>query len=102
MPVYGEAAVVSDGEWQSAQPTVVNRSWPFFSDGEAVVGVGGPDSRMNAAKFTVSDDICDTVPASPPLYTITEASSGVLLNTQPGTAERSFMKISLATPCSSL
>src|ERR1700677_3323749 len=99
MPVYGEAAVVSEGEWQSAQPTAVNSFWPFFSDAEAVVGAAGADSRMKAAKFTTSDDISDPVPVGPPLYTITEASSGVALNTQPGTAERSFMKTSLATPC---
>src|ERR1700734_1036598 len=102
MPVYGEAAVVSDVEWHKAQPTAENSFWPFFSEADAVFGAAGAESRMNAAKFTTSDDISETVPVWLPLYSITDASSGVALNTQPGTAERSFPNTSFATPCSTL
>ena len=57
---------------------------------------------MNAAKFTVSDDMSDAVPVVLSPLTSTVASSGEPLNTQPLTADRSFVKTSFETPCSTL
>src|SRR5277367_4220406 len=109
MPVNGEAAVVSDVEWQSAQPTRLNRLAPFCVDAVGDAGVGGAERRMNAAKFTTSDDISEAVPNIVPKLELVllalirfVASSGVELNTQPATAARSFGNSSLDTPCSTL
>jgi hypothetical protein len=60
--VYGDDPVVSDSEWQSAQPTFSNISCPFCVDCVGGAGVGGAESRANAAKLTVSDDISAIVP----------------------------------------
>jgi hypothetical protein len=110
IPVNGDLSVVSEAEWQSTQPIpgvellVPNSALPLSSEDEAVVGVGGADNLMKAAKLTVSEDIWLAVPVVPPplgLVMLVE-SSGVELNTQPATAARSFWKTSLATPCSTL
>src|SRR5579859_339509 len=104
MPVNGDSPVVSEEEWHRTQPILLNNTWPFSSEAVCVVGVGGAVRRMNAAKFTVSDDIFEAVPVSPSssgLVMLVE-SSGVPLNTQPETAARSLGNSSLATPCSTL
>ncbi len=70
---------------------------------EGGTGVGGAVSLMKAAKFTVSEDIWLAVPVVLPVDVVMLVeSSGVGLKTQPATAERSFWKTSLATPCSTL
>src|ERR1700690_3439026 len=109
MPVNGDDPVVSEVEWQSAQPILLNRLEPFCVDGDCGPGVAGAESRMNAAKFTMSDDISDAVPIWLPKFklallvlTSTVASSGDTLNTQPDTALRSLGKTSFDTPCSTL
>src|SRR5580698_833153 len=64
---------------------------------------------MNAAKFTMSDDISDAVPTGKPKLGLLTfpfsrfvASSGDPLKTQPGTALRSLGKFSFDPPCSTL
>jgi hypothetical protein len=93
------------GEWQRLQPMVLNTVAPFTVDGVDGAGVGGAERRMNAAKFTISDDISDTVPSVVPKLGLLEfwfkmlvASSGDPLKTQPATALRSLGKFSLETP----
>jgi len=101
--------VVRLSEWQSTQPIpgfelVPNSALPLSSDCVLVVGVGGAVNRMKAAKLTESADIWFAVPVVPPptgLVMLVE-SSGVGLNTQPATADRSFGNPSLETPCSTL
>ena len=90
--MYGDFAVFKDGVWHNAQPMVLKRLEPFCADAMNGTGAGGADSRMNVAKFVTS--------LEPPAMGV--ESSGVTLNTQPGTAERSFMKTTFATPCSTL
>src|SRR5260370_37636436 len=98
-----DAAEVSDGVWQRAQRMLLIRALPFTSEAEEVVGVGGAVIRMNAAKLTVSAAYAEAgLAGALPLTVMFVASSGVALKTQPGTAERSFMNTSLATPCSTL
>ncbi len=72
-------------------------------------GIGGASSRLNAAKFTTSDDISEAVPIDVPAFGLLAfplrrgvASSGDPLNTQPVTALRSFGNTSFDTPCSTL
>src|SRR5271169_3935011 len=109
MPVKTEAAVVREGEWHRVQPILLNRFAPFCVDGVGDAGVAGAESRMNAAKFSKSANISDTVPMGVlkfgllglPFRMLLE-SSGVELNTQPGTALRSFGNNSVETPCSTL
>src|SRR5258708_11671926 len=74
IPVNGDLSVVSDAEWQSTKPIpgvellVPNSALPFSSEDEAVVGVGGADNLMKAAKLRVSEDIWLAVPVvAPPL-----------------------------------
>src|SRR5258708_40201832 len=89
--------------WQSVHPIDWKSEAPLSSDDVLVVGFGGADSRMKAAKFTVSDDIWLAVPVRPPptgLWMLVE-SSGVRLTSQFAT-ERSLEKSSLLTPCSTL
>src|SRR5271169_4923667 len=100
MPVNGDFPVVSDAEWQLPQPTLVKRLSPVCAADDRVAGAGGAERRMKAAKFTVSDDIVDAVPVVLPSLTMLVESSGEALNTQPLTAERSFVKSSFETPCS--
>ena len=57
-----------------------------------VVGVGGAERRINAAKLTTSE--------SAPVTLV--KSSGVALNAHPVTSTRSFGKASFDTPCSTL
>src|SRR5581483_609519 len=109
MPVNCDAPVVREGEWQSAQPILLNKLAPFWVEGVGEAGVGGAESRIKAAKFTVSDDISEIVPSVDPKLgllwfplRILLASSGVGLNRQPATAERSLGNTSLETPCSTL
>src|SRR5215510_13040874 len=103
MPVYGDFPVVSVGEWQSAQPVEENRDAPFWVDEVAAAGVGGAERRENSAKLTASDDMSEAEPVfDPPSLSICVLSSGLPLNTQPGTALRSFGNSSLATPISTL
>src|SRR5262249_46632263 len=104
MPVNLDLAVVSDGEWHMAQPMLLNRFDPFWIDGDDGPGVGGAVRRMNAAKLMMSEDIWFAVPVLPPVSGLVMfvESSGVALNTQPATAERSLGKPSLETPCSTL
>src|SRR5579863_3114071 len=78
-------------------------------DGVDGAGFAGADRRMNAAKFTMSDDISEFVPIVVPklglpalgLSRLVE-SSGEPLNTHPATALRSLGNNSLDTPCSTL
>jgi hypothetical protein len=87
MPVYGDCPVVSLGVWQSEQPIDENRAAPFCVDDVAGAGVGGAERRANNAKLTASEDISEAVPVLlPPSLSMCVLSSGVLLNTQPGTA----------------
>src|SRR5215469_6051704 len=80
-----------------------NRAAPFCVEVVGTAGVGGADRRANSAKFTASPDISDAVPVVPPLsLTVCVLSSGVALNTQPGTALRWFRNSSFATPISTL
>jgi hypothetical protein len=73
---------------------LLNNDWPFSSDDVCVVGAGGAESRMNAAKFMMSEGV--VLPPDPMLVW----SSGVALKMQPATAARSFGNNSLDTPCS--
>src|SRR5579864_5782136 len=109
MPVKIDCPVVSVGEWQRAHPIELNRAAPFRVEGVGVAGVAGAVKRMKAAKFTMSDDISETVPIGMPKFGLRglgfsrfEASSGEPLKTQPATAFRSLGKFSLETPCSTL
>jgi len=65
---------------------LLNNAWPLSWELVLVVGVGGADSRMNAAKLVMSDGVA--VPPAP----MTVWSSGVELKMHPATAERSFWK----------
>src|SRR5712692_5933976 len=109
MALYCDLPVVRLAVWHRTQPILLNRAAPFISDAVAVVGAGGSDSRMKAAKFTVSAVISDAVPSVVPKlalavlgFRMLVSSSGVPLNTQPETAARSLGNSSLATPCSTL
>src|ERR1700722_11325881 len=99
-----DAAVVSDVEWHSAHPTLLNKLLPFGAADACGAGCGGADNRAKIAKFTTSDDMVDAVPNGRRVFgsRSTVESSGVALKTQPGTAERSFGNISFETPCSTL
>src|SRR5215510_11038915 len=96
IPVKGDRAVCKVRLWHRAHPMASNKADPRAADGLIDVGVGGADSRMKAAKLTVSEGL--VVPPAPMLL----ESSGVGLKTQPGTADRSLGKSSLDTPCSTL
>src|SRR5579864_634847 len=109
MPVKGDGPVVSEGEWQSAQPMELNKLAPFWMEEVGGAGVAGADNRMKAAKFTMSDDISEAVPMVLPKFGLLElpltrlvASSGEPLKTQPTAALRSLGNNSLLTPCSTL
>src|ERR1700746_1039229 len=103
MPVYGDCPVGSVDEGQRRQPIDQNGAAPFCVDEPAAAGVGGAERRANSAKLTASPDISEAVPVVPPLsFTVCVLSSGVALNTQPGTALRSFGNSSFATPISTL
>src|SRR5215831_2929132 len=103
MPVYADFPVVSVGEWQSAQPIAANTAAPFCVDEVAAAGVGGADRRATSAKLTASDDMSEAEPVfDPPSLSICVLSSGLPLNTQPGTALRSLGNNSFATPISTL
>src|SRR5271165_6698295 len=109
MPVKMDGPVVSEGEWQSAQPIELKSAAPLVVEDVGGAGIGGADKRANAAKFTTSDDISDAVPMSVPKFGLLEfwlrrlvESSGDPLNTQPATALRSLGKFSFDTPCSTL
>ena len=72
-----DSPVVRVEVWHRAQPTLLNRLAPFAADVDIVAGIGGPRSRMKAAKFTRSDDSCASVPIGLPVsVTILVASSG--------------------------
>src|SRR5712664_350205 len=111
IPVNGEAAVCNVRLWHSTHPipgllTLAPKSCEPRAC-EAVycdtgTGVGGAVSLMKAAKLTVSEDIWFAVPVVLVPTVMLVESSGVGLKTQPATAERSFWKTSLATPCSTL
>src|SRR5260370_14773115 len=96
MPVNGDPAVVRDGVCHSGRPMLLKSDWPFNWELVLGVGVGGADSRMNAAKFTTSDGV--VLPPVPMFVW----SSGVWLKMQPGTAERSLGNTSFDTPDSTL
>jgi hypothetical protein len=100
MPVKGDAAVVRLVEWHRLQPMVLNRLAPLVVEDVGVAGVGGASRRMNAAKFTVSEDISETVPMVVPKFgllwlplMILLESSGVALNTQPAVVLRSWKRV---------
>src|SRR5258708_8119388 len=96
-------SVVRVGVWQSAQPIDRKSDAPLSSDDVLVVGFGGAESRMKAARFPVADDIWLAVLVRPPpegVWMLVE-SSGVGLTAQFAT-ERSLGKTSLLTPCSTL
>src|SRR5258706_525495 len=92
MPVSGDAAVVRFREWHCTQPTLSKSAEPRVAEAESAAGVGGASMRAKLAKCTTSD--------APSL--LDSGSSGVALKTQPGTPERSLVKPSLVTPCSTL
>src|ERR1700687_1056208 len=112
--VNGEAAVCNVRLWHRTHPipaaaallaSVPKSCEPraceaVYCDG--ATGVGAAVSLMKAAKFTVSEDIWLAVPVVLVPTVMFVESSGVGLKTQPGTAERSLPKTSLATPCSTL
>src|SRR5258708_7481501 len=104
MPVNAAAAVARDGVWHWAHPTRSNSRSPFSVEADGGAGDGGAERRMKSAKLTMSEDILDAVPAPPPLSGLSRLveSSGVALNTQSATADRSFGKFSFETPCSTL
>src|SRR5437588_4035424 len=104
MPVNGEVAVTSLSEWHSTQPILLNKVCPFVADGVNGTGTGTALRRINAPKFTVSEEIwLASSPAVGPVGTIKWVlSSGVTLKTHPRMADRSLGKSSLATPCSTL
>src|SRR5579863_844648 len=109
MPVKIEAPVVRVGEWHRLQPMLLNRAAPFCVEVVGAAGVAGAERRTNAAKFTTSDAISDTVPTVVPKlgllvfpFSTLLASSGDALNTHPVTALRSLGKFSFETPCSTL
>src|SRR5580692_12226169 len=109
MPVKMEGPVERVGEWQRLQPIALNWAAPFNVDAVEGAGVGGAERRLKAAKFTMSEDISDSVPTAVPKLGLRGlglsrlvASSGDPLKTQPGTALRSLGKLSLDTPCSTL
>ena len=64
MPVNFDIPVVNVAVWQRAQPTLLNRLAPFRAEADMAAGRGGSESRMKAAKFTRSDDICAAVPSA--------------------------------------
>src|SRR5215467_396764 len=99
MPVNGDAAVFNDDEWHRTQPMLLNNAWPFMAEAESGAGVGGAVRRMKTAKLVVSDS---GLPVSETSGGTGVLSSGVALNTQPGTAARSLVNSSLETPCSTL
>src|SRR6185295_15575442 len=96
----GDGPVVSDGVWQSPQPTDMNTARPAVVVALGSAGDGGARKRMNAANSTVSPEASAGVPESTPWLLVW--SSGDPLNTQPGTADRSLVKFSFETPCSTL
>src|SRR5580704_17112421 len=108
MPVKIDCADVSEVEWHSAHPTLVNTACPLVSEVELVVGAGGANNRANAAKLITCDERVEAVggplavgrPCGGPRRLV--ESSGVALNTQPATADRSFGNASFDTPCSTL
>src|SRR5258708_38146224 len=102
MPVNIDAAVGRLGEWQFAQLMLVNSDCPFWADADSGAGVGGAERRMKIVKLLTSDPVWTAVPVVPPLTVKLVESSGVGLNTQPGTADRSFGNPSFETPCSTL
>src|SRR5262249_55452549 len=99
MPVNGDAPVLSVGVWHRAQPMLLNNAWPFCAEVESGAGIGGDDRRMKMANILVSEL---ALPLSESPGGTGVLSSGVPLNTQPGTAARSLGKFSLETPCSTL
>src|SRR5579884_1642144 len=102
MPVNCDLPVVSEGVWHRAQPMLLKRFEPFCAEADIGAGVGGAESRMKAAKFTVSDEKSEAGLPLLVLLTSGVTSSGVALNTQPETAARSLGKSSFETPCSTL
>src|SRR5579859_5841575 len=96
MFVKTDAAVVSEVLWHRLHPMLLNSDCPFSSDEVCVVGTGGAERRMNAAKLIMSEGV--VLPPEPMLVW----SSGVALNTQPAVTPRSFGKTSFDTPCSTL
>src|SRR5437660_505897 len=73
----------------------------------AVAGVGGADSSIARSKLSRSDDTSDTVWPSPGGVVKSVLSSGVgLMSKQPARLpappSRSFGKLTLETPCSTL
>src|SRR5437773_320596 len=96
----GDGPVVSVGVWQSPHPTAMKTARPAIVDADPSPGDGGPRKRMNAANKTVSPETSAGVPESTPPLLVW--SSGDPLNTQPGTADRSLVKFSFETPCSTL
>src|SRR5580700_7261387 len=109
MPVKIDVPVVRVGEWQRLQPMALKSAAPFKVDWVEAAGVGAAERRLNAAKFTISDDISDSVPKLVPKFGLLAfwfnrlvESSGDPLNTHPVTALRSLGKFSFDTPCSTL
>src|SRR5579859_27310 len=99
MPVNCDCAVVSEDEWHKTQPILLNNAWPFDAEADNGAGVGGAVRRMKMAKLVTSEF---ALPVSERSGGVGVVSSGVALNTQPGTAARSLGKPSLETPCSTL
>src|SRR6185295_4872147 len=60
----GEGPVVSDGVWQSPQPTAMNTARPAVVAADPSPGDGGARKRMNAANSTVSPETSAGVPES--------------------------------------
>jgi len=55
IPVNGEFPVVSEAEWHSAHPTLVNRFAPFCAEAVKGAGVGGADSLIATEKLIRSE-----------------------------------------------
>src|SRR5260370_38458266 len=99
MELTGDAAVFSVDGHPSQQALLLNNDCAMTGEAESGAGVGGAVRRMNTAKLVVSES---GLPVSETLGGTGVLSSGVSLNTQPGTAARSLENNSLETPCSTL
>src|SRR5205807_10097968 len=89
------------GVWHKAHPMALKMFLPRAVDVFCGPGAGGAERRMNPAKFTVSEEK-SAAGLMPGVAFRLVWSSGVPLNTQPGTALRSLGNTSLLTPCSTL
>src|ERR1700694_3539361 len=89
-PVNDDLVVARDSVWQRAQPMAVKMFLPRAFEAVAAAATGAAERRMNAAKFTVSDAKSEAGLMPPGVMVRLVVSSGLPLNTQPGTALRSL------------